>query len=35
LAMPLVAIGRVTIIRFYVEDYLCDDLEQTFNSGRS
>jgi predicted PurR-regulated permease PerM len=26
LAMPLVAIGRVAIIRFYVEDYLGDDL---------
>jgi predicted PurR-regulated permease PerM len=25
LAMPLVAIGRVAIIRFYVEDYLGDD----------
>ena len=35
LAMPLVAIGRVAIIRFYVEDYLGDDHEQTFNSGRS
>jgi len=30
LAMPLVAIGRVAIIRFYVEGYLGDDL-----SGRS
>jgi predicted PurR-regulated permease PerM len=30
LAMPLVAIGRVAIIRFYVEDYLGDDL-----SGRT
>jgi predicted PurR-regulated permease PerM len=30
LAMPLVAIGRVAIIRFYVEDYLGDDL-----SGRA
>jgi predicted PurR-regulated permease PerM len=29
LAMPLVAIGRVAIIRFYVEDYLGDSLEQT------
>jgi len=29
LAMPLVAIGRVAILRFYVEDYLGDDLEQT------
>ena len=28
LAMPLVAIGRVAIIRFYVEDYLGDDMEQ-------
>jgi predicted PurR-regulated permease PerM len=26
LAMPLVAIGRVAIIRFYVEDYLGDEL---------
>jgi predicted PurR-regulated permease PerM len=30
LAMPLVAIGRVAIIRFYVEDYLGDSREQTF-----
>ena len=30
LAMPLVAIGRVAIIRFYVEDYLGDD-----QSGRA
>jgi predicted PurR-regulated permease PerM len=30
LAMPLVAIGRVAVIRFYVEDYLDDDL-----SGRA
>jgi predicted PurR-regulated permease PerM len=29
LAMPLVAIGRVAIIRFYVEGYLGDDLKQT------
>ena len=29
LAMPLVAIGRVAIIRFYVEDYLGDDLRPT------
>jgi predicted PurR-regulated permease PerM len=29
LAMPLVAIGRVAIIRFYVEDYLGDDLKPT------
>jgi predicted PurR-regulated permease PerM len=28
LAMPLVAIGRVALIRFYVEDYLGDGLEQ-------
>jgi predicted PurR-regulated permease PerM len=35
LAMPLVAIGRVAIIRFYVEDYLGDDLEQTFDKGQS
>jgi predicted PurR-regulated permease PerM len=25
LAMPIVAVGRVAIIRFYVEDYLGDD----------
>ena len=35
LAMPLVAIGRVAIIRFYVEDYLGDNAEQTSNKGRS
>jgi predicted PurR-regulated permease PerM len=35
LAMPLVAIGRVAIIRFYVEDYLGDNREQTFNKGQS
>ena len=35
LAMPLVAIGRVAIIRFYVEDYLGDDLRQNFNNGSS
>lgn len=29
LAMPLVAVGRVAIIRFYVEDYLGDDLKPT------
>jgi predicted PurR-regulated permease PerM len=29
LAMPLVAIGRVATIRFYVEDYLGDDLKPT------
>ncbi|HEY7959889.1 MAG TPA: AI-2E family transporter [Sphingomicrobium sp.] len=33
LAMPLVAIGRVAIIRFYVEDYLGDNAEQT-SKGR-
>ena len=33
LAMPLVAIGRVAVIRFYVEDYLGDDFKQMFNSG--
>ncbi|MBR0841099.1 AI-2E family transporter [Bradyrhizobium liaoningense] len=31
LAMPLVAIGRVAVIRFYVEDYLGDDLEPATN----
>lgn len=35
LAMPLVAIVRIAIIRFYVEDYLGDDLKQTFNNGGS
>jgi predicted PurR-regulated permease PerM len=35
LAMPLVAIGRVAIIRFYVEDYLGDNSEQTFNKAES
>ncbi len=35
LAMPLVAIGRVAVIRFYVEDYLGDKPEQTFNKGPS
>jgi predicted PurR-regulated permease PerM len=35
LAMPLVAIGRVAIVRFYVEDYLGDGLEQTFDKGQS
>ena len=34
LAMPLVAIGRVAIIRFYVEDYLVDDLKPTTASNR-
>ena len=33
LAMPLVAIGRVAIIRFYVEDYIGDEARQT-SSGR-
>ena len=28
LAMPLVAVGRVAIIRFYVEDYLVGDLRR-------
>ena len=31
LAMPLVAVGRVAVIRFYVEDYLGDEHDQTFN----
>jgi len=31
LAMPLVAVGRVAIIRFYVEDYLGDDCGGMFN----
>jgi predicted PurR-regulated permease PerM len=35
LAMPLVAISRVAIIRFYVEDYLGDNSEQAFNKGQS
>ena len=35
LAMPLVAVGRVAIIRFYVEDYLGDSLEETLNKGPS
>jgi predicted PurR-regulated permease PerM len=35
LAMPLVAIGRVAIIRFYVEDYLGGNVEQTPGKGRS
>jgi predicted PurR-regulated permease PerM len=35
LAMPLVAIGRVAVIRFYVEDYLGDSPEQPFNEGQS
>lgn len=29
LAMPLVAVGRVAILRFYVEDYLGDDIQRT------
>lgn len=33
LAMPLVAVGRVAIIRFYVEDYLGDDRGPAFNGG--
>lgn len=35
LAMPLVAIGRVAIIRFYVEDYLGDDPKQTSSKAQS
>ncbi|WP_456843260.1 AI-2E family transporter [Bradyrhizobium sp. USDA 4486] len=35
LAMPLVAAGRVAIIRFYVEDCLADRLEQTFDNRPS
>ena len=35
LAMPLVAVGRVAILRFYVEDYLGDDLRPTANKRRS
>jgi predicted PurR-regulated permease PerM len=31
LAMPLVAVGRVAIIRFYVEDYLGDDRKPTIS----
>lgn len=31
LAMPAVAVGRVAIMRFYVEDWLGDDPKQTFN----
>lgn len=33
LAMPLVAVGRVAIIRFYVEDYLGDDRGRVSNKG--
>jgi predicted PurR-regulated permease PerM len=29
LAMPIVAIGRIAIVRFYIEDYLGDNLKQT------
>lgn len=32
-AMPLVAIGRVAIMRFYVEDYLGDELEAATIAG--
>ncbi|RXT54093.1 AI-2E family transporter [Bradyrhizobium betae] len=35
LAMPLVAVGRVAIIRFYVEDYLGDDRGRVFNKEPS
>lgn len=35
LAMPLIAIGRVAILRFYVEDWLGDDPKQTFNGEQS
>ncbi|MCP3467697.1 MULTISPECIES: AI-2E family transporter [unclassified Bradyrhizobium] len=35
LAMPLVAIGRVAIIRFYVEDYLGDGPRLALNNGKS
>jgi predicted PurR-regulated permease PerM len=35
LAMPLVAIGRVAIIRFYVEDYLGNGAKQALNDGKS
>lgn len=35
LAMPLVAIGRVAVIRFYVEDYLGDSPGQPFNKRQS
>jgi predicted PurR-regulated permease PerM len=34
LAMPLVAISRVAIIRFYVEDYLGANLGQTFDDAK-
>ncbi|QIO34831.1 AI-2E family transporter [Bradyrhizobium sp. 1(2017)] len=35
LAMPLIAIGRVAILRFYVEDWLGDDRRQRFNGEQS
>ena len=35
LAMPLVAVGRVAIIRFYVEDYLGDNSRRMSNKGPS
>ncbi|MCS3495473.1 putative PurR-regulated permease PerM [Bradyrhizobium japonicum] len=35
LAMPLVAVGRVAIIRFYVEDYLGDNSGRMSNKGPS
>ncbi|MCP3470818.1 AI-2E family transporter [Bradyrhizobium sp. CCGUVB1N3] len=35
LAMPLVAIGRVAIVRFYVEDYLGDGPGLALNNGKS
>ena len=35
LAMPLVAVGRVAIIRFYVEDYLGDASARMVNKGQS
>ena len=34
LAMPLIAIGRVAVIRFYVEDYLGDDLGGRIDRGK-
>ncbi|WP_234679816.1 AI-2E family transporter [Bradyrhizobium monzae] len=33
LTMPLVAVGRIAILRFYVEDYLGNDLEPIVNKG--
>ena len=35
LAMPLVAIARVAIIRFYVEDYIGDDTRETMSGRQS